>query len=344
MSKQGEIILYQSEDGTTKIDVQLRDETVWLSQLQMAELFQTERSVITKHIANIYKDGELSQDSTCAKIAHVQIEGKRKIRRVIDQYNLDLIISVGYRVNSHRGVQFRIWATQTLREYLIKGFAIDDDRLSGKRGNYFDELLERVRRIRSSEANFYDKVKSVFSTSIDYETGSDYAKLFYATVQNKFHFAITGFTAAELIVNRVNAFKPDMGVVHKKNAQVTKKEAKIAKNYLQELELKRLELLVEQFLSFAELQSIEKRAMYMRDWLRKLDQFIQLNDKEVLNHAGKISHERMTHIVDEEFEKYTSYLHDGEGLTRREIAEMSESEQANRDDSETVDNHISDIE
>jgi hypothetical protein len=215
-----------------------------------------------------------------------------------------MIISVGYRVNSHRGVQFRIWATKTLREYIVKGFVIDDDRLSGKQGNYFEELVERVRKIRTSESNFYEKVKAIFSTSIDYQRGADDAKLFYATVQNKFHYAITGYTAAELIVKRVDAGKQDMGLVHRKSPQVTRQEAEVAKNYLEELELRRLELLVEQFLSFAELQSVEQRPMYMRDWIRKLDEFIRFNEKDVLTNAGTVSHDEMRQKVKSELKRF----------------------------------------
>jgi hypothetical protein len=305
MSTDSSILLYQSQDGEIQIEVNLSGETVWLNQSQMANLFQTERSVIAKHINNIIKMGELERDSVCAKFAQTAADGKSY---KVDFYNLDMIISVGYRVSSLRGVQFRIWATQTLREYMVKGFVLDDDRLSGKQTNYFDELVERVRRIRTSEANFYDKVKAIFATSIDYQSGAEDAILFYKTVQNKFHYAITGFTAAEIIVNRVNAFKPKMGLVHTKGDKPTKAEAEIAKNYLEELELKRLELLVEQFLSFAELQSIEKRPMYMADWKKKLDEFIRLNDKQVLTNAGKVSHRAMKQAVADEFEIYARKL------------------------------------
>lgn len=313
-----QILLYQAPDGETQIEVTLEGETVWLTMDQMADLFQRNKSVISRHIKAIIEIGELTSDSVVAKNATTAIDGKKYQTSF---YNLDMIISVGYRVNSHRGVQFRIWATQTLREYIVKGFVLDDDRLSGKRGNYFDELLERVRHIRTSEANFYDKVKAVFSTSIDYQQGADIAGKFYATVQNKFHFAITGLTAAELIVSRANAFKRDMGLVHKRGDQITRREAEVAKNYLQELELKRLELLVEQFLSFAELQSIEQRPMYMADWQRKLDDFIRLNDKPILDHAGKVSHEAMRAHVKEELEKYHS-ARLGDGLTAKERKEM----------------------
>ncbi|MCA0458241.1 MAG: virulence RhuM family protein [Chloroflexi bacterium] len=320
MSDTGNILLYQSDDGQVNIEVNVKDETVWLSQAQMAQLFQTERSVITKHINNIYKDGELDKNSTCAKIAQVQNEGNRVVSRSVDFYNLHMIISLGYRVKSSRGVQFRIWATKALSEFMVKGFVMDDDRLSGKKANYFDELLERVRRIRTSEANFYDKVKAVFSTSIDYQPGADVAGKFYSTVQNKFHFAIHGQTAAELIVNRVNAYKHDMGLVYKKGERITRDEAEVAKNYLEETELKRLELLVEQFLSFAELQSLEQRPMYMADWQRKLDEFIKLNDKQVLTNSGKISQKYMKSVVKEEFEKYRS-IASGVGMTKKELKE-----------------------
>jgi len=305
MNKQeSSIILYQSEEGQPAIQVQLKDETVWLNQVQMAELFQTTKQNISLHVRNIYASSELLQEATVKDFLTVQNEGYRTIERKVDHYNLDMIISVGYRVNSHRGVQFRIWATKTLREYIVKGFAIDDARLSGQQGNYFDELLERVRKIRTSEANFYTKVRQVFATSIDYTPDSDPAKTFFATVQNKFHYAITGLTAAEMITQRVSSKKPNMGLVHKKGVDITREEAETAKNYMEELELKRLELLVEQFLSFAELQSLEKRPMYMENWKQKLDQFIQLNDKKVLMTSGKVSHKKMQGVVEEEFKKY----------------------------------------
>ena len=304
MSENGDLILYQSEDGEINIEVQLNDDTVWLNQSQMTQLFQTTKQNISLHINNIFKSGELKRESTVKDFLTVQDEGRRTIKRNVEYYNLDLIISVGYRVNTYRGVQFRIWATQALREYMVKGFVMDDDRLSGKQTNYFDELIERVRKIRTSEANFYDKVKNIFATSIDYQSGSDDAKQFFATVQNKFHYAITGFTAAETIVNRVNAFKPKMGLVHTKGEKPTRKEAEVAKNYLEELELKRLELLVDQFLSYAELQSVEKRPMYMSDWKNQLDEFFRFNKRSILLNAGSVSHDRMKKMVGEEYEIY----------------------------------------
>src|SRR5688572_24724636 len=247
MTNNNDLLLYRTEDGQTKLEVKLEGETVWLTQAQMSELFQRERTVIAKHIKSIYQSGELDEESTCAKNAHVGSTGQRYETAY---YNLDVIIAVGYRVNSHRGTQFRIWATQQLREYITKGFVMNDERLSGGRTNYFDELVERVRRIRTSEANFYEKVKGIFATSIDYDTRTDYAHTFYATVQNKFHYAITGYTAAEIIAGRVDSNKRNMGLTQWKGDVITAAESRVAKNYLEELELKRLELLVEQFLSF----------------------------------------------------------------------------------------------
>lgn len=304
MKNTSEILLYRTEDGGTEIQVTLQDETVWLSQAQMADLFQKDVRTINEHIKNLYEERELHEEPTIRKFRIVQTEGKRKVTRTIDFYNLDVIISVGYRVKSHRGTQFRIWATQRLKEYIVKGFVMDDRRLAGGATNYFDELIERVRRIRTSERNFYEKVRDIFATSIDYDPQTDYARQFYATVQNKFHCAIHGRTAAELIAERVDSNKPFMGMTNWSGKIITRKEVEIAKNYLEELELKRLELLVEQFLSFAELRVVEKKPMYMADWVKKLDEFLILNEKEILQHAGKVSHKEMEARVREELEKY----------------------------------------
>lgn len=301
---QSQIILYQTEDNQTKIDVRLEDETVWLTQSQMGELFQKSTKTISEHIRNIYKEGELERKATVWKFQIVQKEGQRQVARNVEHYNLDVIISVGYRVKSHRGTQFRIWATQRLREYIVKGFVMDDDRLSGTQRNYFDELVERVRRIRTAEANFYQKVRDIFATSIDYNPRTEFAKQFFATVQNKFHYAIHGQTASELITSRISSDKPMLGLTNWRGEIITAKDAKIAKNYLGELELKRLELLVEQFLSFAELRSIEQKPMYMQDWLKKLDGFLALNDMEQLQGKGKVSRKDMEQAVREELAKY----------------------------------------
>jgi len=298
LSDNGQILLYQTQDGKTDIQVTLKDETVWLTQNQMAELFQRDQSVISKHIKNIFKEGELEEKSNM-HFLHIANSDKP-----VAYYNLDVIISVGYRVKSHRGTQFRIWATQQLREYIVKGFVMNDSRLADGRTNYFDELLERVRRIRASERNFYDKVTAIFATSIDYDPKTDYAKKFYATVQNKFHYAIHGHTAAELITKRIDSSKLNMGLTNWKGEIITSQDAKIAKNYLEELELKRLELLVEQFLSFAELRSVEKVPMYMATWIKKLDEFLVLNEKQILRDAGTVSHNDMEKKVRDELKKY----------------------------------------
>lgn len=301
----GEIILYQSENGQTKIEVILDNETVWLNQYQMEELFQTDRTSILRHIKNVYKTGELEEKSTCAKIAQVREEGSRSVRREILYYNLDVIISVGYRVNSHRGTQFRIWATQQLKEYLIKGFVLDDERLkSGNQMNYFDELLERIRDIRSSEKLFYQKVKDIYTTSIDYDSHVDLSKDFYATVQNKLHWAVHQHTAAELIKNRVSARKQNMGLTTWKGEKIRKSDVTIAKNYLSEDELKQLNLLVEQYLAFAEAQAQAKKPMYMKDWIKKLNDILTINDREILENAGRVRKKIADEIAGSEYEKY----------------------------------------
>ncbi|MEA3272602.1 MAG: RhuM family protein [Patescibacteria group bacterium] len=308
--KNNQIIIYKAEDGKTKIEVQVKDETVWLSQKQMAELFDCSVDNVGLHLKNIYFEGELVENLTSEDSSVVQIEGGRSVNRPIKSYNLDAIISVGYRVNSLRGTQFRIWATQKLRDYIIKGFAMDDERLAEGRveKTYFEEWEDRIRKIRTSEANFYQKVKDVFATSADYDSRSDYAKQFFSVVQNKFHFAITGLTAAEIVSSRVSSSKDNLGLTNWKGEIITRDQAQVAKNYLEELELKRLNLLVEQFLSFAELQSIEKRVMYMRDWIKKLDGFLVLNDKKILQNAGNISHVKMEKKVREELKKYNENI------------------------------------
>ena len=301
----GEIILYQTENGQTKIEVILDNETVWLNQYQMEELFQTDRTSILRHIKNIYKTGELNEKSTCAKIAQVREEGNRSVRREILYYNLDVIISVGYRINSHRGTQFRIWATQQLKEYLIKGFVLDDERLkSGNQMNYFDELLERIRDIRSSEKIFYQKVKEIYTTSIDYDSIADLSKDFYSTVQNKLHWAVHQHTADELIKKRVRAKKQNMGLTTWKGEKIRKGDVTIAKNYLSEDELKQLNLLVEQYLAFAEAQAQAKKPMYMKDWIKKLNDILTINEREILEHAGKVRKKIADEIAAEEYQKY----------------------------------------
>lgn len=301
----GNIILFQTQGGETKIEVRLANESVWLTADQMAELFQRDRSTIQRHVKKIYEEGELNSDSTCALFAQVQTEGKRQVERKIPIYNLDMIISVGYRVNSHRGVQFRQWATQVLKEYIIKGFALNDDLLKNAgQGNYFDELLARIRDIRSSEKVFYRKVLEIYALSIDYDPRAETTQQFFKTVQNKMHFAAHGHTAAEVIYNRANAENDFMGLTSWRGAFPTKQEAEIAKNYLSEDEVDMLNRIVNLYLDFAELQTKSHLPMYMKDWIKKLDDFLTLSGKELLTHTGSISAEVAKLKADTEYEKF----------------------------------------
>lgn len=303
--EKGQIILFQTQGGETKIEVRLSNETVWLTTDQMAELFQRDRSTIQRHIKRIYDEGELTVDSTCAFFAQVQTEGKRQVERKIPIYNLDMIISVGYRVNSHRGVQFRQWATQVLKEYMIKGFALNDDLLKNAgQGNYFDELLARIRDIRSSEKVFYRKVLEIYALSIDYDPRTSITQQFFKTVQNKMHFAAHGHTAAEVIYDRANAENDFMGLTTWRGAMPTKHEAEIAKNYLSEEEVDMLNRIVNLYLDFAELQAKSHVPMYMKDWIQKLDDFLKLSGKELLNHAGNVSAEVAKLKANEEYDKF----------------------------------------
>ena len=291
-----EILIYQNPNGSIKIDVRLEDETVWLTQDQMATLFGKGRSTIAEHIGNVFEEGELEQPRTCRKFRQVRQEGERRVEREIDCYNLDVIISVGYRVKSPQGTQFRIWATQRLKEYIIKGFAMNDDRFkSGSSMNYFTELQERIREIRISERFFYQKIKDIYTTSIDYDPKDDKTIAFFKVVQNKLLWAITEQTAAELVYRRVDASLPFLGMqsYDKKNTvSIKKSDVSIAKNYLNEDEIKLLGLLTEQYLAFAETMAQQRTPMYMADWIQRLDSVLQLNARELLNHAGKISHEK----------------------------------------------------
>ncbi|MEY2828763.1 MAG: hypothetical protein RIQ33_621 [Bacteroidota bacterium] len=303
-----EIIIYQNPDGNIKIDVRLEEETVWLTIEQMATLFGKGRSTIAEHVANVYEEGELEQNPTCRKFRQVRNEGTREVERGIDHYNLDVIISVGYRVKSPQGTQFRIWATQRLKEYIIKGFALNDDRFkSGNSMNYFNELQERIREIRIAERFFYQKIKDIYTTSIDYDSKDEKTIEFFKVVQNKLLWAISEQTAAELVYRRVDATLPLLGMqsFDKKNTQPVKKsDVSIAKNYLNEDEIKLLGLLVEQYLAFAETMAQQRTPMYMTDWINRLDSILQLNGRELLTHAGKISHEKALEKSGAEFEKY----------------------------------------
>ena len=300
------IIIYNTEDGKAKINLRLEDGTVWLNQLQMAELFQTTKQNISKHIKAILEDGELSEDSTVNYQLTVQKEGNREIERNIAFYNLDMILAIGYRVRSPRGVQFRKYASTVLKEYLIKGFAMDDNRLKNfGGGNYFKELLERIRDIRSSEKVFYRQVLELFSTSIDYDKNSKEAKSFFATVQNKMHYAIHNQTASELIYDRVDGNKEFMGLTTFKGELPTLTEAKIAKNYLNEKELRGLNQLVSGYLDFAERQAEREKAMTMADWIKHVDNILQATGENILENAGKVSRKQMEKKVDEEYKKYS---------------------------------------
>ncbi len=303
-----EILIYQNQNGNIKIDVRLEEETVWLTQEQMATLFGKGRSTITEHILNVYSENELSQTATCRKFRQVRNEGARTVERDLDHYNLDVIISVGYRVKSPQGTQFRIWATQRLKEYIIKGFALNDDRFkSGTSMNYFNELQERIREIRLSERFFYQKIKDIYTTSIDYDPKDEKTLAFFKVVQNKLLWAISEQTAAELVYRRVDATLPLLGMQsydRKNQASVRKSDVSVAKNYLTEEEIRLLGLLVEQYLAFAETMAQQRTPMYMADWINRLDSILQLNGRELLNHAGVISHEEALNKSTAEFDKY----------------------------------------
>jgi hypothetical protein len=303
-----DILIYQNQEGNIKIDVRLQEETVWLTQEQMASLFGKARNTISEHIQNVYEEGELEQNRTSRKFRQLRTEGKRAVEREIDHYNLDVIISVGYRVKSVQGTQFRIWATQRLKEYIIKGFTLNDDRFkSGSSMNYFNELQERIREIRLSEKFFYQKIKDIYATSIDYDPKDEKTIEFFKIVQNKLLWAISEQTAAELVYRRADSSLPLMGMLSydkKEVASIKKAEVSIAKNYLNEDELKLLGLLVEQYLAFAETMAQQQTPMYMKDWIARLDSILQLNGRELLTHAGKISHQMALDKSGEEYEKF----------------------------------------
>ena len=301
----GQFLLYQTPDGDSRIEVKLQNDTVWLSLDQMAELFQRNKSTISRHIKNVLEDGELQEEATIANFATVQNEGTRKVERVIAYYNLDMIISVGYRVHSYRGVQFRIWATKVLKEYIVKGFAMNDDLLKrAGGGNYFDELLARIRDIRSSEKVFYRKVLEIYALSIDYDPRVEMTQKFFKTVQNKMHYSVHGHTAAEIIYERADAEKDFMGLTTWAGAMPSKPEAEIAKNYLTHEEIKSLNRIVSLYLDFAEMQAEEHRPMYMKDWINILDDFLRISRKDILTHAGKISAKLAKEKADQEYDKF----------------------------------------
>lgn len=304
MKNNNEIMIYEDNDGVTKVNVKFTDEDVWLTQNQLADIYKTTQQNISQHITSIYKDKELEENATNKKFLLVQKEGNREVKRNIDHYNLDMIIALGYRVQSEVAIRFRIWATQRLHEYIQKGFIMDDERLKQGGNRYFRELLQRIRDIRSSERNFYQQVTDIYATSIDYNPRSDITKNFFATVQNKLHYAVHEHTAAELIYDRVDNKKPYVGMTNFKGDYATIDDVKIAKNYLSEIELKRLNLLVSQFLDFAELQALEQRPMKMNDWVNELDNHILLNRRKLLEGKGTITHEETMEKEEKEFNIY----------------------------------------
>ncbi|WP_315237953.1 virulence RhuM family protein [Capnocytophaga granulosa] len=304
-----QMLIYQSEDGSIKIDVRFEQDTVWLTLEQMSTLFGRDKSTISRHIKNVFEEGELATVATVAKFATVQVEGERTVQRNIDYYNLDVIISVGYRVKSQQGTQFRIWATQRLKEYIIKGFVLNDERFkTGSSYNYFKELLGRIREIRLSEKLFYQQIKDIYATSIDYNPSDKMTIAFYKEIQNKLLWAVSGKTAAELLFYRANAQLPMMGLTStEREGKVTKSDALIGKNYLNEEEITMLKLIVEQFLAYAEAQALAEKPMYMRDWIQKLRLVLTMNEKNILEHAGTISHELAVEKATQEYTRYKEH-------------------------------------
>ena len=297
----GEFLFYQAEDGQTRLQVRLEGETVWLTQKAMAELFQKDVRTVNEHVQNIFSEKELHPDSVIRNFRITAADGKSYD---VAHYNLDVIISVGYRVKSHRGTQFRMWATQRLREYIVKGFALDDARLKREGGSYFDELLARIRDIRASERNFYQKIKDIYTTSLDYDPEAAITTDFFALAQNKLHWAVHGHTAAELIAERADSRKPNMGLTAWSGAKVRRQDVHVAKNYLNREEVELLNLIVSQYLDFAELQARTRKPMAMRDWARKLDDFLKVNDREILAGLGKVSAQLARETAEREFDRF----------------------------------------
>lgn len=306
MTAPQQFLIYQSEDGATRIEVMLEAETLWLTQKQLTELFGKAKGTISEHIKHIFEDGELTPAATVRLFRTVQTEGERDVTREVEHYNLDMVLALGFRVRSPVGVRFRQWANDKLKEYLIKGFVLDDGRLKnpGKGRDYFDELTRRLQDIRTSERRFYQKITDIYATSVDYDASHALTQTFFATVQNKVHFAIHGRTAAELIVSRADSSRPNMGLTNWDGARIRKTDVSIAKNYLNEEELRALNNLAEQYLVFAEGQSARRIAMTMQDWITKLEGFLTLNDREILKGAGKVTAELAKSHAEQEFGKF----------------------------------------
>lgn len=319
------ILFYQTEDGKSRIQVQLQDGTVWLNQRLLAELYQVSVPTINEHISTIYSDHELSPEATIRKFLIVRTEGSRRVERLIDFYSLEIILAVGYRVRSHRGMQFRRWATERLQEYIVKGFVLDDQRLKGERAlgaDYFDELLERIRDIRASEKRFYQKVRDIYALSIDYDSQAENTQDFFAAVQNKLHWAITGHTAAELISQRADADRPNMGLTAWKGAKVRQSDIIVAKNYLREDEIRQLNRLVTMWLDYAEDQASRRKPIYMRDWRERLDAFLQFNQRAILEHSGRISMEEAKRRALQQYQEFNQRrIEDGDEQAEKEFEE-----------------------
>lgn len=306
MTDPQQFLIYQSEDGSTRIDVMLEAETLWLNQKQLTELFGKAKGTISEHIKHIFEDGELTPEATVRLFRTVQIEGGREVNREVEHYNLDMVLALGFRVRSPVGVRFRQWANDKLKEYIVKGFVLDDERLKnpGKGRDYFDELTRRLQDIRTSERRFYQKITDIYATSVDYDARHPLTQTFFATVQNKVHFAIHGQTAAELIAARADSSQPNMGLTTWDGARIRKADVSIAKNYLNEEELRALNNLAEQYLIFAEGQAARRIAMTMQDWITKLEGFLTLNDREILQGAGKVSADLAKSHAEQEFDKF----------------------------------------
>ena len=323
LTNTGRILIYQNEKGDTKVDVYFADDTIWMTQRTMAELYQTTPQNITTHIKNIYEDHELNEEATCKDYLQVQLEGEREVHRTRKFYNLDMILAVGYRVRSNVGVHFRRWASSVLTEFMKKGFVLNDERLRNPKefgADYFDELLERIRDIRASEKRVYQKVKDIFALSVDYDSQSDAAQIFFKTAQNKLEYAATGHTAPEIIAARADASKDNMGLTVFKGAKVRKTDVTIAKNYMTQEEISTLNLIVNMYLDYAELQAKQHHAMHMADWEEKLNQFLQFNGREVLMNSGKVKRKVAEALAVAEYEKYDQH---------RRLIEAAEADELN---------------
>ena len=324
LANTGKILIYQNEKGDTKVDVYFTEDTIWMTQKSMCELYQVAKSSISEHIRNILEDGELDEDATVRKFRTVQTEGSRQVSRELDYYSLDMILAVGYRVRSNVGIHFRRWASGVLTEYMKKGFVLNDERLRNPRefgADYFDELLERIRDIRASEKRIYQKVKEIFALSVDYDSQSNAAQLFFKSVQNKLEYAATGHTAPEIIAARADATKDNMGLTAFKGAKVRKADVTIAKNYMTQEEISTLNLIVNMYLDYAELQAKQRHAMHMADWEEKLNQFLQFNGREVLQNFGTVKREVAEVLAVAEYEKYDAHRRELEAANLDELAD-----------------------